>query len=182
VRSLRCVAVLAVMIATALTASASARDPRLVPVKAGQTGFGAFQESFTVPAAAGLRAAFGEPETVSSPMGFTCLFGWPSLGIYNVELAAFGGTTDACTNGSFISAVLTDPSWHTPRGVHPGGPAKAAKKQAVAKCARKVSCQGGGWVLGMHHSECAAAKVPSVVARVSGALVARLVVFSHGCE
>ena len=175
--------VLAVLIATALAASASARDPRLVPVKAGQTGFGAFEENFTVPAAAGLRAAFGEPEAVSSPTGFTCFFSWPSQGIYNAELAAFGGTTDACTNGSFISAVLTDPSWHTPRGVHPGGPAKAAKKQAVAKCTRKAHCFGpGGWVLGMHRSECAAAKVPSVIARVSGGLVSRLVVLTHGCE
>ena len=174
--------VLAVLIALALAASASARDPRLVPVKSSQTGFGAFEESFTVPAPAGLRAAFGEPETVSAPNPYDCLFGWPSLGIYNVELTTFGGVTDGCANGSFISAVLTDPSWHTPSGVHPGGPAKAAKRHAVAKCTRKLPCRGGGWVLGRHRSECAAAKVPSVIARVSGALVSRLVVFSHGCE
>ena len=174
-RLIRCVALLAVVIAAAFSATASARDARLVPVKANQTGFGAYEENFAAPAPAALRAAFGEPETVSRPLEFSCRFGWPSLGIFNVELAAFGDVTDACTSGSFQVAVLTDPSWHTPSGIHPGGPAKAAKKRAVAK-------RGGGWVLGTHHSECAAAKVPSVVAKVSGGLVSRLVVFSHGCE
>ena len=181
-KPIRWVVLLAVLLTAALASPASARDARLVPVKANQTGFGAFEESFSVPSPAGLRAAFGEPETVVAPDQFTCRLGWPSLGIYNVELATFGGITDACANGSFLVGVLTDPSWHTPSGVHPGGPAKAAKKRAVAKCTSRVSCFGGGWVLGLHKSGCAAAKVPSVVARISGRSVRSLVVYSHGCE
>ncbi|MDP9228354.1 MAG: hypothetical protein M3M99_04785 [Actinomycetota bacterium] len=165
-----------------LPPSVSARDARTVPVKANETGFGLYEESFAVAAPGGLRAAFGEPETVSMPSAFTCRFGWPSLGIRKVELAAFGDVTDACTNGVFLAATLTDPSWHTPRGIHPGGPAKAAKKQAVAKCTKKASCRGGGWILGRHRSECAAARVPSVVARVAQKRVRSLVVFTHGCE
>src|SRR3954469_5351510 len=123
----RRLAVLTVLFAMVLVVPASARDGRLVPVKASQTGFGTFEENFSVAAPPALRAAFGEPETVSTPSDFTCRFGWPSLGIYNVELVVFGDGTDPCANGSFIGAVLTDPSWHTPSGVRPGGPAKAAK-------------------------------------------------------
>lgn len=162
--------------------SAFARDARTVPVKANETGFGLFEESFSTAAPPSLRAAFGEPETISRPLDFTCRFGWPSLGIFNVELAAFGTASDACTEGVFLSAVLTDPSWHTPSGVHPGGPAKAAKKAAVAKCSKRNSCRGGGWLLGTHYSECAAQKAANVIARVSKKKVRSLKVFTHGCE
>jgi hypothetical protein len=181
-KPIRWVVAFALLLTLGLASPASARDARLVPVKANQTGFGAFEESFSVPSPAGLRAAFGEPETVATPNAFTCKLGWPSLGIYNLELATFGGVTNACANGSFLVAVLTDPSWHTASGVHPGAPAKAARKRAVAKCTARVSCFGGGWVLGTHHSECAAGKAPSVVARVTRRSVRSLVVYSHGCE
>ena len=162
---------------------ASARDARTVPVKANETGFGLYEESFTIPAPGGLRTAFGEPETIFSRLGeASCRFEWPSLGIYNVELAVFGTGGDACVEGVFLSAVLNDPSWHTPSGIHPGGPAKAAKKRAVAKCTKKIGCRGGGWILGMHPSVCAASKVASVIARVGKGRVRSLSVFTHGCE
>jgi hypothetical protein len=184
VKVVRSATVLALVLvgALALASTASARDPRLVPVKASQTGFGAFEENFSAPSPPALTAAFGQPEAVTRPTSLSCQFAWPSLGIFNVELAAFGTVTDACANGTFQSAVLTDPSWHTGSGIHPGGPAKAAKKRAVAKCTVQVSCQGGGYVLGTHHSDCAAAKVANVVARIRGGRVRSLEVFSHGCE
>lgn len=181
-KRIRWLVVLSVVLAGVLASTAAARDARLVPVKANQTGFGAFEENFATSAPAVLRGAFGEPETVSRPASASCRFSWPSLGIYNVELAAFGDITDACADGSFLVATLTDPSWHTPSGIHPGGPAKAAKKRAVAKCTARASCVGRGWVLGTHHSDCAAAKVPSVVARIGGGRVSSLTVFTHGCE
>ncbi len=162
--------------------SAFARDARTVPVKANETGFGLFEESFSTPGPPSLRAAFGEPETVTRPQAFSCVFGWPSLGIFNVELAAFGTASDACTEGVFLSAVLTDPSWHTPSGIHPGSSEKAARKAAVAKCTKRNFCRGSGWILGKHPSGCAAEKVPNVVARVSNHTVRSLVVFTHGCE
>ncbi len=169
-------------LALAAPSGAQVRDARTVPVKAKQTGFGVFHESFASPAPAALRAAFGEPESIARPSGFTCRFSWASLGIYNLELAAFGDATDACTEGVFIAAALTDPSWHTPSGLHPGGPAKPAKEQAVSACRAKFGCRGGGYILGTHKSVCAAAKVPNVVARTGNGVIRSLVVFTHSCE
>jgi len=166
----------------AATSGAQVRDARTVPVKAKQTGFGVFQESFANPAPAALRTAFGEPESITSPSGFTCRFSWASLGIYNLELAAFGDATDACTQGVFIAAALTDPSWHTPSGLHPGGPAESAKKQAVSACKPKFNCRGGGYILGTHKSVCSAAKVPNVVARTGNGVIRSLIVYTHSCE
>lgn len=165
-------------------------DPRgrfFVPVTHGKTGFGRFRE--TPEGAALARRVFGPPSSVGHRYGgSTCLLRWRSLGIVAAFTSyAIEELEPACLRGVFSSARLTDPRWHTAAGVRPGSRARKARQSAVRFCGHTrihagYFCPATGYVLGWHHSECAATLIPNVIAHIRGHRVVSLLIYTHGCE
>jgi hypothetical protein len=158
--------------------SAHAAEGRFFVPTGERTGFGAFQES---PDSAGaLRRAFGPP-TTEKPGDFgSCVQAWPRLGVV-VTLAAFGSVTDACTEGSFYEARLTDPRWHTATGVHPGGSRASARRAALRRCS-PLDCGITGYALELHRTDCSSTPSAGVIAHVRGSRIASLIVRWRLCE
>jgi hypothetical protein len=144
-----------------------------------RTGFGAFQES--PDSVAALRRAFGAPSTERFGEYDSCVQAWPQLGLV-VSLVAFGSSiTDACKEGVFYEARLTDPRWHTATGVHPGGSRASARRASIRRCTR-TDCGITGYALELHRTDCALPLVPGVIAHVRGSRVTSLIVRWRGCE
>jgi hypothetical protein len=159
-------------------AAASASGRFFVPTGR-RTGFGAFQES--TGSVAALRRAFGPPASEEADEEYrSCIQRWPLLGI-SVTLVSFGEVADACGSGTFYSARLTDPRWHTATGVHPGGSRAAARRAALRRCGVR-SCGATGYALEMHHTDCAMTLSPGVIAHVRGRRVVSLIVDWRSCE
>lgn len=145
-----------------------------------RTGFGAFEEG--PHAAARLRHAFGPPTEEKAGAYSNCRMTWERLGIA-VELEAFGSARDACGEGVFVSARLTDPRWHTPSGVHPGGSRASAQRAALLRChANTYACAATGYALELHHTDCAPGLLAGVIAHPRGRKIAALNVYWRSCE
>ena len=145
-----------------------------------RTGFGAFRES-AHPVAA-LRRAFGPPASSEYPDYRSCVQRWPEIGVV-VSLFAFGEESDACSDGTFVEARLTDPRWHTASGVRPGGPRAAARRAAVRRCRpRTIGCSATGYALELHRIDCASTLSAGVIAHTRGDRVASLNVYWRSCE
>jgi hypothetical protein len=166
-----CLAVPAVAVA--------ARDPFLVPVSEQATGFGPFRESGTATSAAALRAAFGKPTTTVRNSKDQCTLRWKAFGVV-AHLTTFGQPIDVCTKGYFVNARLSDKRWHTSAGIRPGSTERAAQRVSKRSCGD--ACEFPGYVLGLHRNDCAATRIPSVVAEVRSGRVSALRVLTHGCE
>lgn len=159
-------------------AAASASGHFFVPTGK-RSGFGPFQES--TDSVAALRRAFGPPASEEADEEYrSCIQRWPLLGL-RVTLVSFGEVADACGSGTFYTARLTDPRWHTATGVHPGGSRATARRAAVRRC-RASSCGATGYALEMHHTDCAMALSPGVIAHVRGRRVVSLIVDWRICE
>ncbi|HKF83602.1 MAG TPA: hypothetical protein VKB23_11645 [Solirubrobacterales bacterium] len=145
-----------------------------------RSGFGAFRES-AHPVAA-LRHAFGPPGSSEYTEYRSCVQRWPEIGVV-VSLVAFGSETDACGDGTFVEARLTDPRWHTATGVHPGGSRASARRAAVRRCRpRTIGCAATGYALELHRTDCASTLSPGVIAHTRGHRVASLNVYWRSCE
>jgi hypothetical protein len=165
-------------LALVVPAAASASGRFFVPTGK-RSGFGPFQES--ADSVAALRRAFGPPASEEVDEEYrSCIQRWPQLGI-SVTLVSFGEVADACGSGTFYSARLTDPRWHTATGVHPGGPRSAARRAALRRCGAR-SCGATGYALEMHHTDCALTRSAGVIAHVRGRMVVSLIVDWRGCE
>jgi hypothetical protein len=159
-------------------AAASASGRFFVPTGK-RTGFGPFQES--ADSVAALRRAFGPPDSEEADEeDRSCIQRWPQLGV-SVTLVSFGEVADACGSGTFFSARLTDPRWHTATGVHPGGSRADARRAAIRRC-RASTCGASGYALEMHHTDCALTLSPGVIAHVRGRKVDSLIVDWRSCE
>jgi hypothetical protein len=145
-----------------------------------RTGFGPFEEG--PHAAARLRHAFGPPTVEHAGAYFNCRMTWERLGVA-VELVAFGSARDACGEGTFVSARLTDPRWHTASGVHPGGSRAAARRASLLRChAGTYACAATGYALELHHTDCAPGLLAGVIAHPRGSRIAALNVYWRICE
>jgi hypothetical protein len=143
-------------------------------------GFGAFRES--VHSVAALRRAFGPPASSESPEYRTCIQRWPEIGVV-ATLVAFGDQVDACAEGTFVEARLTDPRWHTASGVHPGGSRASARRAAVRHCRPStLGCGATGYALELHRTDCASTLSAGVIAHTRGSRVASLNVYWRSCE
>lgn len=134
----------------------------------------------------GLRDAFGAPSRVEHTGQRQCEMVWSNLGL-RVSLTAFGSETQACSHGSFISALLTDRRWHTPDRVRVGSTRRSARRKADIVCGGRsltprYYCPMAGFIYGTHQTDCASQRSPNVIARTSRRRVVALIVFSHGCE
>lgn len=158
---------------------AAERDPFLVPVSENATGFGPFREGGTATSRAALRAAFGAPTTTVRNSPSACTMRWKAVGVV-AHLTTFGQRIDPCTKGYFANARLTDKRWHTRAGIRPGSTERAARRASKRLCGD--ACEFPGYVLGLHPSDCAGRKVPSVIAQVHDGRVSALRVLTHGCE
>src|SRR4051794_38932657 len=179
--------ILAVMLVVlwALTAAAggsarpahqSASDRFLIRTTSSQKRFGQFSERTANPPRR-LRALYGEPTGQKHNFGGAgCVQRWKPLGM-TVKFAVFGSDQrDPCEHGVFLQAAFRSRRWHTDSGVRPHGRASRARRAAVKLCGPH-QC-----VLHTHQSDCAGARVPSVVAKLDGARVSRIVVSSFACE
>ncbi|MGV1049950.1 MAG: hypothetical protein ACOYD4_15665 [Solirubrobacterales bacterium] len=145
-----------------------------------RTGFGAFQEG--PHAAARLRHAFGPPTSERAGAYSDCLMKWGPIGV-NVELTAFGTAKDACAEGTFVFARLTDPRWHTASGVRPGGSRASAQRASLLRChAGTFACAATGYALELHRSDCSSALSAGVIAHPRGGRIAALNVYWRSCE
>jgi|GEM_PF-3206039 len=145
-----------------------------------RSGFGAFKES--AHSAAALRRAFGPPDSSEYPDERTCVQRWPDIGVV-ATLVAFGDQLDACGEGTFIEARLTDPRWHTASGVHPGGSRSSARRAAVRRCRPgTLGCGVTGYALELHRTDCSTTLSAGVIAHTRGNRVASLNVFWRSCE
>lgn len=145
-----------------------------------RTGFGAFQEGPN--AAARLRHAFGPPTSEHAGAYSNCSMTWSRLGVA-VELEAPGTAEDACSEGRFISARLTDRRWHTASGVHPGGSRAAAQRVSLLSChAGMFACAATGYALELHRSDCLGAQSAGVIAHPRGRRIEALNVYWRICE
>jgi len=181
-RNLALVAVVAyAAVATVLApAAGAARDPFVVPVTAGKTGFGPFVEK---PGSNGVRPlvrAFGDPSSTVLQNASACVLRWSAPGI-RAQVTNFGQAFSPCRRGIFSQARLTDRRWHTSAGVRPGSPESAAKVVSERRCTRD-RCGITGYALGLHPSDCAGGLVPSVIAEIRDRNVVALRVNSRGCE
>lgn len=166
--------------------AAGARGAFFVPTGAGKSGFGHFSEPRTATAAARMRRALGQPSSVSSGIygERSCRLRWRELGVV-ADFASYGTSPpDACRFGTFLEATLSDPRWHTARGIRPGSSRAAARRAAKRKCTRRtVGCGlAFGFALGLQPSNCAPGRFPTVIAEVGGGKVTALVVRSRSCE
>jgi hypothetical protein len=160
-------------------APAVSRDAFLVPVSASSTGFGPYGERPGTGARQQLRGVFGVPSGVAREGKTGCLLRWPAIGV-TVHLTTFGQKIDACSAGYFFNARLSDKRWHTSAGIRPGATESAARRASKQVCGD--ACAFPGYVLGLHPSDCAASKVPSVIAEVHDGKVVALRVLTHTCE
>lgn len=151
-------------------------------------GFGPFAGSSSVskPAPRALRRAFGPPSRTVRSGERECELVWGGLGI-RVSLVAFGSTTGACANGTFVDAVLTDKRWHTPDRVRVGSSKRKAKRESDHACDSKtvtgrIYCRITGYVFGTHRTDCSLSRSPNVIAHTSRRRVLSLVVYGRGCE
>jgi hypothetical protein len=160
-------------------AAAASRDAFLVPVSAAATGFGPFREGGTQPSASALRKAFGKPTAIVRNSAQLCTYRWRAIGVV-AHLTTYGQPIDPCTKGYFVNARLSDRRWHTAAGIRPGSSERAARRASKRSCGD--ACEFAGYVLGLHPSDCAGARVPSVVAQVHDGRVVALRVLTHGCE
>ena len=164
-----------------VSAASAARDPFVVPVSVGFTGFGPFVER---PGENGVRPlvrAFGNPSsTVLQRGGTSCVLRWSARGI-RAFVTNYGQPFSPCLRGIFVEARLTDRRWHTTAGVRPGSPESAAREVSKRRCTRD-RCGVTGYALGLHPSDCAGGLVPSVIAEVREGKVVALRVYSRGCE
>jgi hypothetical protein len=160
-------------------------NPRfLVPVTKSRSGFGPYRESAGSRSAARLRKIYGAPRRMARKDKFGCVMRWPRLGLV-ARLTTYGLVDGPCRNGVFNSATLTSRRWHTSSGVHPGGSARTAKRHSVRNCLHRTDYKCGGvkgYALGLHPSDCAAGRFPTVIARVKHGHVRSLEVFKHSCE
>jgi hypothetical protein len=172
-----------------LSATAAAAPSRfdpdyLVRVSAATPAIiGNFSErDFSGDAAQGLRDTFGAPNSVVRPQRYTCSMRWTSIGL-RAEMTDYGQSGDPCAPGYFLVAHLRGSWWHTPKGLHIGSRSSVARHQSV--CGR-LRCQTRGYpkgyVLGVHHIDCAPGLFPNVIAVVRRGRVVSLWVYSHGCE
>ena len=167
--------------ALAAPATASARDPFIVPVGVTATGFGPYVEQPGRNGVAPLVRAFGDPSsTVLGRGGSTCTLRWTALGI-RALVTNFGQQFSPCLRGIFSEARLTDRRWHTAAGIRRGSSERAARAVSKRRCTL-ARCGVSGYALGLHPSDCAGGDVPSVVAEVRDAKVVALRVYSRGCE
>ena len=151
----------------------------LVPVGPGSAGFGAFRNR-DADARAELEDAFGEPNSANRS-GITCELRWGDLGI-RARLVRFGTATgNPCSTGTFVEARLNDSAWHTKSGVRPGGPARKAREASLRRC-QHDTCGVKGYALELHRIDCAAERVPGVIAAAAQGRVKALVVRWRGCE
>lgn len=164
-------------------------DPAIVSTGGKAARIGDFAENAVGEDSANLRAAFGQPSDKKKTK-FGCVLSWSSQGI-KAELTTYGIDLNPCRGGFFVRATLSDPAFETPDGIGVGSSRSSAKKAAVRDCTdvkdglndRDELCGlDRGYVLGLHRSECAAARVPSVVAVVDKKEVKALRVLTHGCE
>jgi hypothetical protein len=166
-----------------LTANGS-RSQFLVPVGAADSGFGPFHE-MSGQSGHRMRALFGAPSRVEPEVDGTnyCRLTWPAIGL-RADFATYGTPhPDPCTNGYFRLARLTDQRWHTASGVQVGGRREPARRAAVRRCRpNEYGCVASGYVLGLHGSECAAGKFPTVIAHPRGRTIVSLIVASRFCE
>ena len=160
-------------------AVAAARDPFLVPVSEA-TGFGPFREGGTATSRAALATAFGAPSQLVKNSKDQCTLRWKGVGVV-AHLTSYGQPmANVCRQGYFVNARLSDKRWHTSAGIRPGSTERAAQRVSKRSCGD--ACEFPGYVLGLHRSDCAAARVPSVVAQVHDGRVVALRVLTHGCE
>jgi hypothetical protein len=145
-----------------------------------RTGFGAFEEG--PHAAARLRHAFGPPTTEHAGAYSNCFMTWERIGVA-VELVAFGSAKDACGEGTFIAARLTDRRWHTATSVHPGGSSTSAQRASLLRChAGTNACAATGYALELHRTDCAPGRLAGVIAHPRGGRIEALNVYWRICE
>jgi hypothetical protein len=149
-------------------------------------GFGTFVDGLDPdahPVPARLRAALGRPSRVErGPGGATCRMRWRSHGVTVLLFRVGSQPRGACETGVFSYARLTGRRWHTTSGVRPGAPEGVARRAALRHCPGRRRCHLRKYTLSLHHSDCAGALVPTVVAEVRRGRVRTLQVNSLGCE
>jgi hypothetical protein len=141
--------------------------------------FGAFAESGSYDGDR-LESYFGPPSKRKREGLLSCVKHWRHIGL-TVTVGSIELDEDPCYSGRFIMAILRGSRWHLPSGVRPGAPARKAAAEAARPCSIRI-CRTNGYVLSQHHSDCAARRVPSVIADTGGGRVRRLLVLSHFCE
>lgn len=155
-----------------------------VPVSAKNTGFGSFTEGGS--SAWKLRNSFGEPSGINRDE-YVCNMYWRRLGLL-ARVVVYDAYANPCRSGYFSSAWLTGRMWKTGSGIRVGVSSRKARRHSVINCrgsrARKnYRCLGkSGYVLGLHPSECASGRWPTVTASVRNGRVSGLHIFSHSCE
>jgi hypothetical protein len=125
-----------------------------------------------------MQAVFG-PADKRKGDDFLCTLRWTRIGL-RADFAAFG-PGDPCTKGTFVEADLTQRRWVTTNGIRRGTPERRVREVAKRECTRNT-CGVRGYALELHLSECAAEKVPGVIAVVRDGRVRKLVVRWRGCE
>jgi hypothetical protein len=168
------------------TVASAARGPFLVPTNSAATGFGPFQETQQPATPSDLRRHFGPQSTAHKVPGdyfSSCRLTWNHLGITaSFTDYPYGSSVNACTDGYFQRARLTDSRWHTPGGIGPGDSEAAARSQARGPCSRPSCGARHHVVLGFHRSACGPELFTGVVASFKGGTVAALIVRSHLCD
>lgn len=151
----------------------------LVATRGRAARFGAFAENGPYDGDS-LERSFGPPSRRDRDR-YGCVKRWRKLGL-RVQLALYGGEGNACSEGIFISAVMTGRRWHTRSGVRPGSRASRAARSRTRRCTPRA-CRGmRGFVFGLHRSGCALGRYPNVIAETKAGRVKRLLVYSHSCE
>lgn len=183
-----CCALLALIAAGSGLGSAKANGNDFLVRTGDQFGFGAYPGSAgtSEPASVALRDAFGQPSRAIHQGSHECELVWGGLGI-RVLLVAFGSASGACSNGTFIYAVLTDRRWHTPDRVHVGSSRRKARRESTYPCESvgvrgNLFCPKTGYAFGAHRTDCATSKSPNVIAHTSRRRVLSLIVYWRGCE
>jgi hypothetical protein len=167
--------------AGAFEAGQGGRDT-LVPTGPNSSGFGPYRDGAR-PAGdvIEMRRLFGKPDTTHKLDANRCNIRWRDEGI-SADFVVFG--TDQrgpCKSGTLVEARLTKSRWHTKSGVRPGSPRRVARRESLRRCTQDT-CGVKGFALELHRNDCAAGRVPGVIARTAKGEVTALVVRWRGCE
>jgi hypothetical protein len=158
----------------------------LVPTHPSVTGFGKFREGLRPKQPDALKHLYGAPSARHKTPGeyfSTCTLVWREIGLAAVfSDYPYGPEVNACTEGYFVRARLTDARWHTPGGIGPGDGEDAARRQARGRCSRPFCGARRNVILGFHRSACGPELFTGVVAIFKRGKVSSLVVRSHICD
>ncbi len=122
------------------------------------------------------RAFFGPPRQTHARKPYECIQSW---GLFRLTIDFFAFQGNPCVAGEALTMTVTNPRWHTWKGLGIGNP--TARIRALYPAARP---HGGEWWLIVRHAckETGGAAYGSLVARTLRGRVSALVVSGALCE